>query len=97
MNLVKRIAKKLRRRHRVKGTNRFQSPMDNAAKRLIDSYYGMPHTPKQTAQSAANIRAAVDLGTHRQQWANTPDGSKMTRQRRRAQQRIAAKNMAVAA
>ena len=94
MSLIKRIAKKLRRRHRVKGTNSFRTPMDNAAKRLIDSYYGMPHISKRTQQSAANLRAAIDLGTHQQQWANTPNSSKMTRQRR-AQQRMAAKNMAV--
>jgi len=87
MNLAKRITKKLRRRHRVKGTNRFQTPMDNAAKRLIDSYYGMPHTSRRTAPSDANIRANERLVTHRSQWANTPTSNTITRQQIRAQRR----------
>lgn len=49
------------------------------------------HETRASGPSAANLRAADRLRQHRAQWADTPDTSKFTRQRRRQAERLAAK------
>lgn len=49
---------------------------------------------RRDGPSAGNQRAAAELARHRSQWANTPDTSVWTRQRRRQAARLAAKGRA---
>jgi len=68
LHLLKRIAKKIRRRNRVKATsknNKFS--IDNAAKRLIFSNYGLTFSNPAPARAGVQ-RAEARLAQHRKQW-----------------------------
>lgn len=94
MKLFSVIAKKLRRRTRVKGSTAkrvARHQPHNAATRLIESYYVMPWALKATSPTKANKRHQKRLSLHRKLWAKMPDNSVMTRQRIRQQSRRRAK------
>lgn len=84
--------KKHRRRTRITGKsrNRFGRNYYTEAERLIESYYGLSFKNPPPAR-AGEKRAEKRLKQHRKQWAKTPSRDTMTRQRRRAEARRAAK------
>ena len=89
MTLMNRIAKKLRRRTRVKGTYIRPSHGLTDAELLIQSWYGKP-VENSAINSPANIRAAKRLAEHRAQWDATPKSTKVSRQVRRRLEMVSA-------
>jgi predicted acyl esterase len=89
MTLANRIAKKIRRRLRVKGTRIRPTAGLTVAELLIQSWYGKPivHEP---ITSQATLWARDRITAHKMQWAHTPVSTKVSRQvrRRRAMARI---------
>ena len=84
MRLAHRIAKKIRRRFRVKGTRIRPTSGLTVAELLITSWYGKPMQHVK-AVSAANIRARGRLKAHVLQWKDTPKATTVSRQVRRRQ------------
>ena len=84
MTLVNRIAKKLRRRTRIKGTRIRPTAGLTVAELLITSWYGEKFSSK-FGPTTAEERARKRIDSHMQQWANTPKSTKVSRQVRRRQ------------
>lgn len=83
MTLINRIAKKLRRRTRVKGTYIRPTSGLTVAELLIQSWYGKPTGTQPSGPSPANLRAIKRHSLHRDQWEDTPKTTKVSRQVRR--------------
>ena len=79
MTLANRIAKKIRRRIRAKGTRIRPTAGLTMAELLIQSWYGKP-IQHIVIVSPANIRGRNRLNDHMRQWANTPKSTKVSRQ-----------------
>lgn len=85
MTLANRIAKKIRRRFRLKGMRIRPTSGLTVAELLITSWYGIP-IPKQVGLSDAANRQYERLIAHRDQWNSTPKATTVSRQVRRRQE-----------
>ena len=82
MSLLSRIAKKIKRRFRRKGTYEY-GKVYTLAQRLIDSNYGISFKWPIPALKGAML-AFKWLVNHRKQWAKTPVNKMISSQVRRA-------------
>ena len=82
MTLMNRIAKKLRRQTRVKGTYTRQKLELTQAELLIQSWYGK-NVPHESITSQATLWERSRIRRHTAQWDNTPKSTKVSRQVRR--------------
>ena len=86
MSLMNRIAKKLRRRTRVKETYNRPKLELTKAELLVQSWYWNP-TINVPIDTKANIRSRDRLRVHMLQWKDTPVATKVSRQVRRRLER----------